>query len=419
MKLLARVGIVLGALSLLAIGTLGGVILDREVLSTFSPPAGLPANAEQDFALISEAWNLIEANYVDQEAVAGSTLVYGAINGMVAALGDTGHSRFQTPEMRRSEQIGLQGEFEGIGAWVDFRNGYVTIVAPFDGSPAEAAGLKPGDVVLAVDSEDMTGETLDAVIGRILGPAGTDVTLTIFRPETGDTKDYTITRDRIQIHNVTWQTIPGTNLAVLRISQFSGGVTDDVKTALGEMEAQHIEGVILDLRNNPGGLLDEAIGITSQFVSEGNVLLEQDARGNQQEIRVKPGGIATDLPMVVLINAGSASASEIVSGALQDAGRAQIVGQTTFGTGTVLQEFPLSDGSSLLLATQEWLTPNGRVIWHQGIVPDVTVDQPISTTLLVPDAIRDLSAEQLQATDDAQFLRALELLQQETAVSAR
>jgi carboxyl-terminal processing protease len=218
---------------------------------------------------------------------------------------------------------------------------------------------------------------------------------------------------------VTWATIPGTNLAVLRISQFSGGVTDDVKTALREMQDQGIEGVVLDLRNNPGGLLDEAIGITSQFVSSGNVLLEQDARGNQQEVKVRTGGVATDLPMVVLINAGSASASEIVSGAIQDAGRAQIIGQTTFGTGTVLQEFPLSDGSSLLLATQEWLTPNGRVIWHQGIVPDVPVDQPISTSLLVPDAVRDMTIQQLQATEDAQFLQAVELLQQLTAVSAR
>ncbi len=419
MKILARVGLVLAALSLLAIGTLGGVILDREVLSTFSPPPGLPTNSEQDFALISEAWNLIEANYVDQQAVTGTTLVYGAINGMVLALGDTGHSRFQTPEMRRSEQIGLSGEFEGIGAWVDFRNGYVTIVAPFDGSPAEAAGLKPGDVVLAVDSEDMTGQTLDQVIGRILGPAGTDVTLTIFRPETGDTTDYTITRAKIQIHNVTWETIPGTNVAVLRISQFSGGVTDDVKTALREMKDQGVEGVILDLRNNPGGLLNEAVDTASQFLSDGNVLLEQDAQGNQQAIRVKTGGLATDLPMVVLINAGSASASEIVSGAIQDAGRAQIVGQTTFGTGTVLQEFPLSDGSSLLLATQEWLTPGGRVIWHQGIEPDITVDQPISTSLIVPDAVRDMTSEQLQATEDLQFLRALELLQQAVTVSAR
>ncbi|MCA9869571.1 MAG: S41 family peptidase, partial [Anaerolineae bacterium] len=166
----------------------------------------------------------------------------------------------------------------------------------------------------------------------------------------------------------------------------------------------------LDLRNNPGGLLDEAIGVASQFLSSGNVLQEQDAQGAVQDVPVRSGGIATDLPIVVLVNQGTASASEIVAGALQDDGRAQVLGETTFGTGTVLNEYNLSDGSALLLATEQWLTPKGRVIWHQGIEPDVIVSLPDGATSLYPGVEAEMTPEELQSSTDTQLLNALKLL---------
>jgi carboxyl-terminal processing protease len=248
------------------------------------------------------------------------------------------------------------------------------------------------------------------VIGRILGPAGTQVTLTVLTPDTGLTRDVTLTRAHITLHNVVWQRLPGTNVAHLRIVAFSKGVTDDLKQALTEIQQQGLTGIVLDLRNDPGGLLDEAVGVASQFLGSGNVLLEKDAQGKVTEVPVQKGGLALDTPLIVLVNEGTASAAEIVSGALQDAGRATLVGETTFGTGTVLNQFGLSDGSALLLATEEWLTPNGRLIWHQGIAPDEAVALPTGTAPVLPEAEAGMTPEQLQASGDAQLLRALELL---------
>jgi carboxyl-terminal processing protease len=250
------------------------------------------------------------------------------------------------------------------------------------------------------------------VLKKIRGPAGTQVTLTIADPQTGDLRDVTITRAKILIHSVTWQMLPGTTIAHIRVSQFSKGMTVDLTKAIKDAKAQGATGIILDLRNNPGGLLDEAESGASQFLKDGNVLLTQDSKGKQTPVPVQPGGADTDLPLVVLINSGTASAAEITAGAIQDAGRAKLIGETTFGTGTVLNEFNLSDGSSLLLATEQWLTPKGRVIWHQGIVPDDEIKLASGVRLLFPSQEKGLTADQLNATDDAQLLAAIKLLLQ-------
>jgi carboxyl-terminal processing protease len=329
---------------------------------------------------------------------------------MVDALGDTGHSRFLSPEMLERQHTQTSGSFEGIGAYVESRNGLTIIVAPIDNSPAQAAGLQPGDAIIEVNGEDVTAMDLQDVISLILGPAGTQVTLTIMSPDTGELREVTITRARVELQNVTWATVPGTTIGHVRISSFSQNVTDDLVSALEEMQALELTGAILDLRSNPGGLLEEAIGVTSQFISEGDVLLRQNAEGEIQNVPARSGGVALDLPLVVLIDQGSASASEIVSGALQDAGRAVLVGETTFGTGTVLNEFGLSDGSALLLATEQWLTPNGRLIWHQGIEPDFLVELEPGTIPLFPTGLRELSADEVSGSEDLQLLKALELL---------
>jgi carboxyl-terminal processing protease len=199
-------------------------------------------------------------------------------------------------------------------------------------------------------------------------------------------------------------------LAHLRLASFDNGVTKDLRSTLQEIQDAKVSGVILDLRNNPGGLLDEAVGVASQFLNDGVVLQAKDSRGKISPVPVEKGGIATNLPLAVLINEGSASAAEIVAGALQDNHRADLIGQTTFGTGTVLQEFRLSDGSALLLAVEEWLTPKGQSFWHKGVTPDVPVALPVDKSPVFPSAERKMSPEELQSSDDRQLLDAIKIV---------
>jgi len=386
------------------------VVLDRQVLAVYADPGVAPTSTPSDLTLVQEAYDMVQRVYVDRKALQTQQLEYGAIGGMVDALGDTGHSRFLSPAMVKQESELTQGQFEGIGVEVQTKNGAIVVVAPIDGTPAQRAGLRPGDIIAKVNGRDVTGLPLDQVVGLILGPTGTSVTLTIMSPDDGQTHDVTLVRARIAMQNVTWHPLPGTTIAHVRIAAFSQGVSDNLQKALSEVRAQGMTGIILDLRNDPGGLLDESVGVASQFLKSGNVLLEQDAQGKTTPVPVQSMGAVTDLPIVVLINGGTASAAEILAGALQDAHRATLEGETTFGTGTVLSQFRLSDGSALLLATEEWLTPNGRVIWHHGISPDVTDTLAKDAIPLLPEGESGMTAAQLQTSSDTQILRAIELL---------
>ncbi len=397
----------------LSIGLSGGIILDRRLAANPVLQANAASTTNPNFDLITQAWNLIKNNYVDHSADTDSNLTYGAISGMVTALGDTGHSRFMTPTELTQENAYTAGKFEGIGAEVEEKNGYVIIVYPMTGSPAQKAGLLPGDAITKVDGVDMTGQDLSTVVSKILGPAGTTVKLTILRPSTGATLNITITRAVITVQNITWQFIPGTTIADLRVESFADGVSKDLQNALNQIQQQHATGVILDLRNNPGGLLSESVTTASQFLSSGVVLEEKDATGKIQKVAVQSGGVALKIPLVVLVNQGTASAAEIVAGALQDNHRAQLVGDVTFGTGTILNQFNLSDGSAMLLATQEWLTPDGHTIWHTGITPDVEVTISVDVTPLIPETMQSMTAAQIQASPDLQFLQALKVLTQQ------
>ena len=393
----------------LCIDFVGGAWTERKTLFL---GGGVLTGSNQNIGLIGEAWNIVEKNFVDRAAIKPTQMTYSAISGMVDSLGDTGHSTFLSPEMVKEEQNFTQGQFEGVGLEIQMKGGKVVIVAPIDGSPAKNAGLHPGDIILKVNGAEVSGLSVGQVANQVLGPAGTQVTLTIQDPNTGETSEFTIQRAQINLQNVTWHMLPGTTIAHLRLAGFSQGVTQELQKTLQEIQAQGGTGLILDLRNNPGGLLSEAVGIASQFLTEGNVLLERNAEGEVKPIPVESGGVAPTVPMVVLINGGTASAAEIVSGALQDAHRAELVGETTFGTGTVLNQFPLSDGSALSLATEEWLTPSGGSIWHHGISPDIQVSLPVNITPLVPEAEQDITRTQLTASGDEQLLRALEILGQ-------
>jgi len=392
------------------LGLAMGVVLGCQLLGAFTPSDKIPADAAPKFRLMAEAWNTIESAYVDRKAVNPQRLTYGAISGMVDSLGDAGHSRFLSPELLQQERNFSKGLLEGIGAEVQMKKKQVVIVAPMDDSPAQRSGLKPGDIILKVDGEDVSGLTLEQVSGRILGPAGSSVNLTVLNPGTGRTMNLTLVRARITLHNVQWRRLPGTRVAHVRIAMFSKGVSRDLRKALKALQKEELTGLILDLRNNPGGLFDEAVETASQFLGSGNVVLEKDAAGKVTAIPARSGGVAIGIPMVVLINGGTASAPEIVAGALRDAGRSRLVGERTFGTGTVLKPFPLSDGSALLLAIEEWLTPAGQAIWHKGISPDVLVPLPPEVTPLFPEAEKGMTITELRESHDEQLLRALDLL---------
>lgn len=419
-KIMQALGFAFILLLVLAAGFTAGLMADRQALlpvtGLIDPPAAgtMPPQGKVDTDLIKQAYDTIQKNYADRQTLQDTNLTYGAITGMVDSLGDTGHSRFLTPEMVTAERNQIQGEFEGIGALLNVNEaGNPVILAPMDNSPAQKAGLRPGDIIMEVDGEDVSHATLTEVVDRVLGPAGTKVTLTIRDPETNKEREVTITRAKIVVKNVTWQMLPGTGLAHIRIAAFSQNVSRDLIEAIGQARKQGAKGIVLDLRNNPGGLLHEAVDVVSQFLKDGDVLQTRDADGKIESIAVQRGGTATDIPMVVLINGGSASAAEITAGAMQDYGRAKLVGETTFGTGTVLNQFQMADGSAILLATELWLTPKGREIWHQGIEPDISVELPTDVTISIPETERDLTAEALKKLEDTQLLKAIEVLRGE------
>ncbi len=398
-------------------GALSGVALDRRALMGTSFAAPGSGGKHLDMPLVEQAWRDIQAHYVDRSAIVPEKLTYGAISGMVGALGDTAHSVFLTPAMVAEERSSLRGEFAGIGAEVKKKNKHIVIVAPLDGTPAQKAGLRPNDVILKVGGVDVAGLPLQKAVQKIKGPPGTHVSLTILSPETDQTKTVTLTRARIHVQSVTWHMIPGASIADVRIAVFSKGTSRELQNALSDARKSGADAAVLDLRSDPGGLLAQAISVASEFLHGGNVVLSKDVHGKVTPVPVKKGGKKFDLPMVVLINGGTASAAEIVSGALKDAKRAELVGAKTFGTGTVLREFPLKGGTALLLAVREWLTPDGHSIWHVGIVPSVKVALPQSASMLIPLEMKSMTEPQFQASSDVQLKRAMQLLRKQVGAA--
>lgn len=397
-------------LAALVTGFAGGLLLKAAFFTDSSTVVRVPQNAEEEFELLVEVWQTIDEKYVNQEELQADQMAYGAAHGLVGTLKDAGHSRFLSPEMVEQHRSQIQGQFEGIGAYVEMRNGRIVIVSPIDNTPAQRAGLKPGDVIQKVNGQEVTGLMLEQVISRIKGPAGTEVTLTILDPDSGNTKQVTLERAEIDLDLVAWEQIPGTEIAYLRISAMSDGAGKDLRKTLQEINDAGMAGILLDLRNNPGGLLGEAVAVSSQLIDSGTVLVRVDARGETTSVNVNEGAEAVDLPVVALANQGTASGAEIVIGALQDHDRAQVVGTTTSGAGTVLNSFSLPDGAALLIAVEEWLTPDGRVIWQQGLAPDREVVLPEDVQPLIKLTFQDFTEESIRASGDQQFLTALEMV---------
>jgi carboxyl-terminal processing protease len=387
------------------LGTGTGIFIQRNNSQTLT----VSADSVAEFQLVEDSWNITRDNYVDRTATQPKTLAYGTIAGMIDSLGDTGHSTFLTPQELEQENDFEQGELQGIGVEVQEKNGNAVIIAPLDGSPAQKAGLRSGDIILKVNGQTITSTTQAA--GLIMGPAGTSVTLTIQDPS-GATREVSIVRAVFDLISVSWHQLPESTIAHLRISFFIKGTTTELDNALTAIKTQGSSGIILDLRDNPGGLLEEAVAVASRFLKSGDVLLEKNINGKITPVPVTQGVTVTDLPLVVLVNQGTASAAEIVAGALQSASRAKLVGETTFGTGTVLSQFLLPDGSALILAVEEWLTPSGKTIWHVGLAPDEIVPLATGDTPLFPEEEHGLTLSQLQASGDQQLLSAMSLLSQ-------
>lgn len=332
--------------------------------------------------------------WIRSTAAHDEVLMRTAINGMLASLGDQ-HTSYMDPDQFIQANIPLEGEYEGIGAWVDPDGEYLTIVSPMPGSPAEAAGLKPGDQVVKVDGEDVTGIDGNLVIRRVLGPAGSEVVLTIRREGEADF-DVTITRAKITIPSVTGKMLEENNLAYIQLLNFGQNTGDELRGILEELLAQNPDGLILDLRNNGGGYLVTAIDIASEFIQDGVVMYEVYGDGERDTYESLGDGIATDIPMVVLINEGSASASEILAGAIQDYGRAPLVGVTSFGKGSVQNWIPLSSEDGAVRVTiARWYTPEERLIHEVGLTPEYVVE---------------LTEADIEAGTDPQLDKAIELL---------
>jgi carboxyl-terminal processing protease len=334
---------------------------------------------------------------------------YGAIEGMLDTLGDEGHTRFLTPEEREQNREGLSGTYEGVGIEVEHRDDKVVVVVPIEGSPADRAGVESGDVVVAVDGESVREEGVSEIVEEIRGPEGTGVKLTVLRG--GEERVFDLERAEIEQLVVSWTLIPESDVAHMRLASFSDDSAEKLAQAFEEARAAGAHRFILDLRNNAGGRLDQAVRMAGNFLEPGSVVyLREDASGGREEIEVEGGAEPIDAPMAVLVNEGTASSSEILAGALRDNDRATVIGEKTFGTGTVLSEFVLRDGSAILLGVAEWLTPDGDFIRETGIAPDVEVALSEDAEPLTPSEARGLSKEEILERD-AQLARALENLQ--------
>jgi carboxyl-terminal processing protease len=369
-------------------------------------PAGLEEMDRQSLELYAEALDVVRDDYVDQEAIDPRQQTYAAIEGMLDSLGDEGHTRFLTPEEREQNRAGLSGTYVGVGIQLEDEDDRVVVAAPIEGSPAEQAGIQTGDIIVAVNGESVRGTEMARIAERVRGPEGTTVELTILRD--GEEREFTLERAEIKSPVVSWSLVPGTEVAHVRLASFTDDSAGKLEEAFSEARDAGAERFILDLRNNSGGKLNQAVRMAGQFLEPGSVVyLRENASGERDRVEVSRRADPTDAPLVVLVNNGSASSAEILAGALRDNDRATVVGTRTFGTGTVLQEFTLDDGSSILLGIAEWLTPGGDFIRESGIEPDIKAELGDEAELLTPGEVEDLTREEA-FEQDSQLRRAFE-----------
>jgi len=344
---------------------------------------------EVDFSMFWDSWNLIEKQYAG--TYDRKKMLYGAISGMVGSLGDP-YSMFLNPDDAKKFAQDLEGNFDGIGAELSIKSDQLIIVSPIEDTPAQKAGLKAGDAILKINGEDTSGMLLDVAVSKIRGEKGTKVTLNIFREGWTEAKDFEITRDNIVIKSVKLEWKEG-NVAYLRISQFGDDTTSLAQAAADEIISKGAKGVVVDVRDNPGGYLDTSVDIINLFIDKGQVAVMEKTKDSEEKLSTKNDVKIKDIPMVVLINKGSASASEIFAGAIKDYNRGKLIGEKSFGKGSVQTLQEIGNGADLRFTIAEWLTPKGNAINHKGIDPDIEVK---------------ITEQDVAAKNDVQLNRAIE-----------
>lgn len=372
-----------------------GQVVDLESwpqgFASLAPSPNPAGELDDQFQVFWDVWHIVEDEFYGERPDT-QKMVYGAIRGMLGTLNDP-NTIFSDPVHTEIEQSNMQGHFGGVGVEIRMIDGALTVIQPMEGTPGERAGLLPGDIITHVDGKSLEGKDIIDAMTLIRGPEGTKVVLTIKR-EGKEPFDVTIVRERIQIRTVKYEMLDS-GVAYILLRQFDGNATKEIQRAYEELEKQKPKALILDLRGNPGGLLGEAISVSSQFLPEGSLVAIEREKDGEKKFTAPSGAMAPNIPMVVLINNGSASASEIVAGALQDHGRAKLIGETTYGKGSVQNVHDLRDGSSVRVTIAHWLTPHGRLIHEKGLDPDIVVE---------------LTEEDMKAGRDPQLDRAVEYL---------
>lgn len=343
-----------------------------KLMGKYSEPKEGKLEQNINFDLYWDVWETLKDEYVEGNKISDKKLFYGSLEGMVNALGDP-HSTFLNPQESQNFQKSMSGQFEGIGAEVSMKKDILTVVAPLDGTPADRSGLKAGDKILEVNGSSTEGMSLDEAVSRIRGEEGTDVVLTVFREGMEDSQDITITRGVIEVKSVETE-MKDNGIFVIEIKDFNNDTLRLFNKAIKEAREKDTQGIILDLRNNPGGYLDTAVEVASAWVEDGPVVIEKFSEDKKEEYKARGEAKLKDYSTVVLVNRGSASASEIVAGALQDYEEAIVVGEQTFGKGSVQSLVPFKEGSSLKVTVAQWLTPDGETISEQGVSPDKKVE---------------------------------------------
>ena len=392
----------------LAAAVFAAVALGVRQTATLGAKASAPTEASQnediykELELFEHALSIVRSDYVEEPKA--KDLIYGALKGMLAVLDP--YSQFLDPDSYNELKVDTEGEFGGLGIEITIRDDLLTIISPIDDTPAFKAGLMAGDRIVKIDGELTRGITLLEAVKRLRGKPGTSVALTIFREGDTELKEVTLERAVITIQSVREASVLEDRIAYIRLSDFREHTTDDLAAAVGRLKEQGMDSVILDLRNNPGGLLDVAVSVSELFLERNQLIVSTKGRlrNQNQEMRARVTGPVSDLPLVVLINEGSASASEIVAGAVQDHHRGIIMGTKSHGKASVQTIFPLKDGSALRLTTSAYFTPEGRSIHGQGIVPDVEVPFEKPAEQKAKGPTEEQVFEQLEADADAEDL---------------